>query len=97
MITSEDFRPNARGDLTPDKPADSKTNKPPFQKKKAKARQAAITDDETTGEDDIDYGSPEANSWVRKGQVLPVQEKEDIVSMAWEAETGMLVGPEVEF
>ena len=77
-----------------DKPAD---NKPTTQKKNAKACQAAITDDETTDEDNIDYGSPEANTWVRKGQVLPVQEKEDIVHMAWEAETGMLVGPEADF
>ena len=52
---------------------------------------------ETSDEDEVDFGSPEANSWVRKGQVLPVKEKEDIVRMAWEAETGMLVGPEVDF
>ena len=77
-----------------DKPVD---NKPPNQKKNAKAHQAAITDDETTDEDNINYGSPEANSWVCKGQVLPVQEKEDIVCMAWEVETGMLVGPEADF
>ena len=50
-----------------------------------------------TSDEEIDYGSPEANTWVRKGQVLPVKEKEDIVRMAWEAETGMLVGPEADF
>ena len=72
-------------------------NKPTTQKKNTKAHQAAITDDETSDEDEIDYRSPEANTWVRKGQVLPVSEKEDIVRMAWEAETGMLVGPEVDF
>ena len=71
---------------------DNKANKPQFQKKKAKARQAAISEDE-----EIDYGSPEANTWVCKGQVLPVKEKEDIVRMAWEAETGMLVCPEADF
>ena len=76
---------------------DTKTNKPPFQKKKAKVRQAAIAEDEETSDEEIDYGSPEANTWVRKGQVLPVKEKEDIIRMAWEAETGMLVGPEVDF
>ena len=65
--------------------------------RKAKARQAAITEDEETSDEEIDYGSPEANTWVRKGQVLPVKEKEDIVRMAWEAETGMLVGPEADF
>ena len=78
----------------PDKPAD---NKPTTQKRNTKARQATIMNDETSDEDGIDYGSPEANAWVRKGQVLPVSEKEDIVCMAWEAETGMLVGPEVDF
>ena len=51
------------------------------QKKNAKARQAAITDDETTDEDSIDYGSPEANTWVHKGQVLPVKKKK--TSSAW--------------
>ena len=95
------FTCNKQGHISrncPDKPADNKTNKPQFQKKKAKARQAAITEnEETSDEDDIDYGSPEANTWVRKGQVLPVKEKEDIVRMAWEAETGMLVGPEADF
>ena len=55
---------------------DNKTSTP---KKKTKVRQAAITDSETSDEDKADYGSPEANSWVHKGQVLPVKEKEDIV------------------
>ena len=95
--TGRCFTCNKQGHIArncPDKPADTK---PSTQKKNAKARQAAITDDETTDEDDIDYGSPEANSWVHKGQVLPVQEKEDIVRMAWKAETGMLIGPEADF
>ena len=78
-----------------DKP--DKTNKTPFQKKKAKACQAAIVDEEMSDEEGTDYGSPEANTWVHKGQVLPVSEKEDIVCQAWEAETGMLVGPKVDF
>ena len=94
------FTCNKQGHISwncPDKPADTKTNKPPFQKKKAKARQAAIIENEETSDEEIDYGSPEANTWVRKGQVLPVKEKEDIVRMAWEAETGMLVGPEADF
>ena len=93
------FTCNKQGHISrncPDKPTD-KTNKPPFQKKKGKAHQAAITEDEETSDEEIDYGSPEANTWVRKGQVLPVKEKEDIVRMAWEAETGMLVGPEADF
>ena len=81
-----------------DKPTDNKTNKPPFQKKKAKACQAAIIEDKETSDDEgSDYGSPEANSWVCNGRVLPVKEKEDIVHRAWEAETGMLVGPDVDF
>ena len=76
---------------------DNKTNKPITLKKKAKVRQAAITDGETSEEDEINYGSPEANSWVCKGQALPVKEEGDIIHMSWEAETGMLVGPEVDF
>ena len=95
--TGHCFTCNKQGHIAwncPDKPADTK---PPTQKKNTKARQAAITDDEITDEDNINYGSPEANSWVHKGQVLPVKEKEDIVCMAWEAETGMLVGPEADF
>ena len=76
-----------------DKPTD-KTTTP---KKKTKVHQAAIIDGETSDEDKVDYGSPEVNSWVHKGQVLPVKEKEDIICMAWEAETGMLVGPEGDF
>ena len=94
------FTCNKQGHISqncPDKPADTKNNKPQFQKKKAKARQAAIIEDEETSDEEIDYGSPEANTWVCKGQVLPVKEKEDIVCMAWEAETGMLVGPEADF
>ena len=93
------FTCNKQGHISrncPDKPAD-KTNKPPFQKKKTKAHQAAIIEDEQTSDEEIDYGSPEANTGVHKGQVLPVKEKEDIIRMAWEAETGMLVGPEADF
>ena len=70
-----------------DKPVDSKTDKPPFQKKKAKACQVAIVDKESS-DDGTDYGSPEANTWVHKGQTLPREEKEDIICHAWEAETG---------
>ena len=81
-----------------DKPVDTKTNKPQFQKKKAKARQAAIIEDgETSDEEDIDYGDPDINAWVRKGQTLKTESKEEIVRWAWEAETGMLVGPEADF
>ena len=77
---------------------DNKTNKSPFQKKKAKARQAAIMEDEeTSDEENIDYGDPDINAWVRKGQTLKQESKETIVRRAWEAETGMLVGPEVDF
>ena len=77
---------------------DNKINKPQFQKKKAKARQAAITDNkETSDEEDIDYGSPDINAWVRKGQTLKTESKEEIVRRAWEAETGILVGPEADF
>ena len=54
-------------------------------------------DDETSDENKTDYRSPKANTWVHKGQVLPVEEKEDNICMAWEAETGMLVGPEADF
>ena len=76
---------------------DTKTNKPPFQKKKAKARQAAIEDEETSDEEDVDYGDPDINAWVCKGQTLKTESKETIVRRAWEAETGMLVGPEADF
>ena len=95
--TGRCFTCNKQGHISrncPDKPTD---NKPTTLKKNTKAHQAAIMDDETSDEDEIDYGSPEANAWVRKGQVLPVSKKEDIVRMAWEAETGMLVGPDVDF
>ena len=74
-----------------------KTNKPPFQKKKVKACQAVIENEETSDEDDVNYGSPENNAWVRKGQTLKTEEKEAIVRRAWEAETGMLVGPGADF
>ena len=77
----------------PDKPAD----KPTTQKKKAKACQAAITDDETSDEEETDYGDPDINAWVRKGQTLKTESKETIVCRAWEAETGILVGPEADF
>ena len=76
---------------------DTKTNKPPFQKKKAKACQATIEDEETSDEEDVDYGSPDINAWVRKGQTLKTESKEEIVHRAWEAETGTLVGPEADF
>ena len=76
---------------------DNKTNKPSLQKKKAKARQAVIEDEEISDEEDIDYGDPEINAWVRKGQTLKTESKEEIVRRAWEAETGMLVGPEADF
>ena len=76
---------------------DTKNNKPPFQKKKAKARQAAIEDKETSDEEDIDYGDPDINTWVCKGQTLKTESKETIVRRAWEAEKGMLVGPEADF
>ena len=50
---------------------DNKTNKPPFQKKKAKAHQVAIIEDEeTSDEEEIDYGDPDINAWVHKGQTL---------------------------
>ena len=80
-----------------DKSADTKTNQPPFQKKKAKACQAAIEDEETSDKEDVDYGDPDINAWVRKGQTLKTESKETIVRWAWEAETGMLVGPEADF
>ena len=79
-----------------DKPADNKANKPPFQKKKAKARQAAIINEETS-DGETTYEDPEIEAWVRKGQTLKTEDKETIVGQAWEAETGMLVGPEADF
>ena len=95
------FTCNKQGHISrncPYKPADNKTNKPAFQKKKAKAHQAAIIEDEeTSDEEDIDYGDPDINAWVRKGQTLKTESKETIVRRAWEAETGMLVGPEADF
>ena len=81
----------------PDKPADNKTNKPPFQKKKAKACQAAFEDKEMSDEENIDYGDPDINAWVYKGQTLKIENKETIAHQAWEAETGMLDGPEADF
>ena len=93
------FTCNKQGHISrncPDIPADTKTNKPPLQKK-AKARQAAIEDEGTSDEEDVDYGDPDINAWVRKGQTLKTESKETIVHRAWEAETGMLVGPEADF
>ena len=75
---------------------DNKTNKPPFQKKKVKACQAAIIDEETSDGETI-YEDPEIEAWVRKGQTLKTEDKVTIVCWSWEAETGMLVGPEVDF
>ena len=74
-----------------DKPVD----KPTTQKKKTKVHQAPITDEETSDEED--YGSPEANTWVCKVQTLLKEEKEDIICQAWEAQTGMTVGPDADF
>ena len=74
----------------------NKTNKPPFQKKKAKAHQAAIVDEETS-DGETTYEDPEIDAWVCKGQTLKTVDKETIVHWAWEAETGMLVGPEADF
>ena len=90
------FTCNKQGHIShncPDNPAD---NKPTTPKKNAKDCQAAVTDDETSDEE-IDYGSSEANTWVHKGQTLLTEEKEDIVHMAWEAQTGILVVPDVDF
>ena len=71
------FTCNKQGHISwncPDKPADNKANKPQFQKRKAKARQAAIVEnEETSDEEDIDYGSPDINAWVRKGQTLKTE------------------------
>ena len=94
------FTCNKQGHISwncPDKPADTKTNKPPFQKKKVKARQAAIEDEEISDDEDIDYRDPNINACVCKGQTLKTESKETIVRRAWEAETGMLVGPEADF
>ena len=62
----------------PDKPADNKANKPPFQKKKAKAHQAAIFDEETS-DGETTHEVPEIEAWVRKGQTLKTEDKETIV------------------
>ena len=70
---------------------------PLFKRRKLKACQAAIIDKETSDEEDIDYGDPEINAWVCKGQTLKTESKETIVCWVWEAETGMLVGPEADF
>ena len=75
---------------------DNKANKTPFQKKKAKARQAAFIDEETS-DGESTYEDPEIEAWVRKGQTLRTEDKETIVHHVWEAETGMLVGPEADF
>ena len=64
-------------------------------KKNSKARQVNIDNNETS--DKEDYGSPEANTWVRKGQTLSKEEKVDIVHQTWEAQTGMMVGPNADF
>ena len=68
------FTCNKQGHISqncPDKPA---KDKPTNQKKKnSKARQANIDDHETSDEED--YGSPENNTWVRKGQTLTEEEK----------------------
>ena len=48
-----------------DKPTDNKTNKPPFQKKKAKACQATIIDEETSDEETT-YEDPKIEAWVSR-------------------------------
>ena len=53
--------------------------------------------DEESLDNETDYGGPEVTTWVCKGRTLPKEDKEDIVRQAWEAETGMLVGPEADF
>ena len=66
------FTCNKQGHISrncPDKPTDNKANKPPFQKKKAKARQAAIIDKETS-DGETTYEDPEIEARVRKGQTL---------------------------
>ena len=77
-------------------PQTIKPTNPPFQKKKAKAHQATIIDEETS-DGETTYEDPEIETWVRKGQTLKTEDKETILRWAWEAETGMLVGPEVDF
>ena len=87
------FTCNKQGHISrncPDKPTDSK---PTNQKKNPKARQAKV--DETSNEED--YGSPENNAWVRKGQTLTEEEKIAIINKAIAVQTGMEVGSEADF
>ena len=64
-------------------------------KKNSKACQANIDDHETSDEED--YGSPENNAWVCKGQTLTEEEKITIINRAIAVQTGMEVGSEADF
>ena len=91
------FTCNKQGHISwncPDKPAE---NKPANQKKQrnSKAHQVNIDDFETSDEED--YGSPENNAWVHKGQTLTEEEKIAIINRAIAVQTGMEVGSEVDF
>ena len=91
------FTCNKQGHISrncPDKPAD---NKPTNQKKQknSKARQTNIDDQQPSDEED--YGSPENNAWVRKGQTLTEEKKITIINRAIAVQTGMEVGSEVDF
>ena len=88
------FTCNKQGHISrncPDKPTDSKQTNP--KKKNSKARQANFV--ETSDEED--YGSPENNAWVRKGQTLTKEEKIAIINKAIAVQTGMEVGSEADF
>ena len=91
------FTYNKQGHISwncPDKPTD---NKPTHHKKQknSKARQANIDEHETSYEED--YGSPENNAWVCKGQTLTEEEKIAIINRAIAVQTGMEVGSEADF
>ena len=90
------FTCNKQGHISrncPDKPAN---DKPTNQKKKnSKARQANIDEHETSDEED--YGSPENNTWVHKGQILTEEKKIAIINRAIAVQTGMEVGSEADF
>ena len=78
----------------PDKPMDIKSTN---QKRKNPKAQQAKVDEHETSDGETTYEDPEIEAWVCKGQTLKTEDTETITRWAWEAETGMLVGPEADF
>ena len=76
---------------------DKPTNNKPTNQKKNNSKACQVNIDEDQMLDEEDYGSPENNAWVHKGQTLSEEEKITVINRALAAHTGMEVGSEVDF